>query len=93
MDDLPLNIATDALLPSSSSSSSPSDDDNVLLKEQSNLNSNNTINGTLNLINTSFGISYETMRILFIAIAIITVLICLTICICACIRLYPKRYV
>ncbi|CAF4299324.1 unnamed protein product, partial [Rotaria sp. Silwood2] len=48
MDDLPLNIATDALLPSSSSSSSPSDDDNVLLKEQSNFNSNNTINGTFN---------------------------------------------
>lgn len=54
--------------------------------------SNNSINDTLNS-NDNFTVSYETMRILFIAIATITVLICLTICLTVCICICLKRYV
>jgi len=64
-----------------------------IINDQTNLNLNNSINDTLNSFDGPFTLSYDTMRILFIAIAIITVLICLTICITACICICLNRYV
>ncbi len=58
--------------------------------DQSDLNSTNS---TSNFIDHGFHLSYGTMQMLFLAIAIITVLICFTICITACICICLKRYV
>ncbi len=81
MSDIPSNVDADDLSSSN------------IIGVQTDFNLNNTINDTLNANDTSFTISYETMRILFIAIATITVLICLTICITVCICICLKRYV
>lgn len=80
MGDLPSNVNIDNL------SSFNSND------EQSNFNFNRSNNVTLPSIDGS-SISYETMRIYFFAIIIITVLICLTICITVCTCICRKRYV
>ncbi len=54
---------------------------------------NGSINGTFNSFDSASGLSDETMRILFLAIASITILICLTICITVCICMCLNRYV
>jgi hypothetical protein len=64
-----------------------------VINDQSDLNLNNSINGTSKSIDDTSAISYETMRIIFIAISTITVLICLIICISVCICICLKRYV
>ena len=60
---------------------------------QSNMDSNLTENSTISYYNQESFMSYETMRIFFFAIAIITVLICLTICTTVCLCICLKRYV
>jgi hypothetical protein len=79
MSDLPSNVDTN----DASSLSINSDQTNL----------NNPTNDTLNSFDSPFTLSYDTMRVLFIAIATITVLICLTICITVCICICLKRYV
>ncbi|CAF0924584.1 unnamed protein product [Adineta ricciae] len=55
------------------------------------MDSNLTENSTISYYNQESFMSYETMRIFFFAIAIITVLICLTICTTVCICICLKR--
>jgi hypothetical protein len=61
--------------------------------DQTDYNLTNSRNDTLNLIDNKPFLSYEVMKILFIAIATITVLICITICLTVCICICLKRYV
>jgi hypothetical protein len=83
MTDLSSNVGNDDLSSSSSN----------IINDQSNSNLNILTNDTFYSKDDNFGVSYETMQMLFIAIATITVLICLTICLTVCICICLKRYV
>ena len=60
----------------------------TVLDEQFDSNFNQSINGTSSAIKNPFQISSETLRLFYIAIAIIVILICLTIFIYICLRRY-----
>lgn len=77
MADLPSNEDADNL-------PSPTD----LIDGQFSVNSNQSSNGTSTSIDSLFKISSETLRVFYLAIAIIIVLICLTLCIYICLRRY-----